>query len=125
MKKIYFIIPICIGLGFVLIQFVTPNFNVKAQSGYRPTPTPWLPMTVEVLPEANYHNGIDQINVLPVAHCLASQDCPWVGDLTVTNQVKLIALSSGQDLCFIEGKAIQGWDIKGWVPCYRLKPVSN
>jgi len=126
MKKYLIGVPIIIGfLVFLVVQFILPSSFVKAQTGYRPTPTAWLPMEVEVLPEANYHNGIDQITVLPVANCYASKDCPWVGDLNAKDHVKLTAMSSGQDYCFIEGKAIQGWDVKGWVPCYRLQPVTK
>jgi len=125
MKKVFFVVPILLlSLGYLAIQFVLPSINVKAQTGYRATPTPWLPMNMEVLPDANYHNGIDQITVLPVANCYASKDCPWVGDLSAKDHVKLTALSAGQDFCFIEGKAVQGWEVKGWVPCYRLKPTN-
>ena len=113
---------IIIGLAFLLIA--KPASDVYAQSGYRPTPTPWLPMMVKVLPEANYHSGIDRIEVLPLAHCYGNPDCPWVGDLAAGDEVKLSALSVNQELCFLEGTSIQGWEVKGWASCYRIKPVQ-
>ena len=44
----------------------------------------------------------------------------WVGDLEAGSSVMLLSVHPDGRACFAKGRAIQGWDIQGWVVCNRL-----
>ena len=63
----------------------------------------------------------DPIVVLPVyADSELGVFSTWVGDLEAGSSVMLLSVHPDGRSCFVEGRAIQGWDIQGWVACNRL-----
>ena len=63
----------------------------------------------------------DPILVLPVyADSELGVSSTWVGDLDAGLSVMLLSIHADGRTCYIEGKALQGWEVEGWVACNRL-----
>ena len=43
-----------------------------------------------------------------------------LGDSEVGSSVRLLSVHPDGRACFIEGNAVQGWEVEGWVACNRL-----
>ena len=44
-----------------------------------------------------------------------------MGDLQAGSEVVLHSISPDGAKCLVEGMAVQGWPVKGWVACNRLE----
>ena len=76
---------------------------------------------VWVAASISLYDDLDPILVLPVyADSALGVSSTWVGDLEAGSSVMLLSIHSDSRSCFVEGKAMQGWDIQGWVACNRL-----
>jgi hypothetical protein len=85
------------------------------------TQVPWFPMLVWVSASVLPYDDPDPILVLPVyADSELGVSSTWVGDLEAGSSVMLLSVHADSRSCFVEGRAIQGWDIQGWVACNRL-----
>jgi hypothetical protein len=87
----------------------------------RITPEPWFPMQVWVSASILPYGDPDPILVLPV--CADSElgvSSTWVGDLEAGSSVMLLSVHADGSVCYIEGKAFQGWEVEGWVACNRF-----
>jgi hypothetical protein len=85
------------------------------------TPEPWFPMEVWVSASVLPYEDPDPIYILPVyADSELGVQSTWVGDLKAGKSVMLLSVHPDGHACFVEGSAVQGWSIKGWVACNRL-----
>jgi len=85
------------------------------------TSEPWFPMQVWVSASVLPYDDPDPIVVLPVyADNELGVSSTWVGDLEAGSAVMLLSVDADGRACFIEGQALQGWEVRGWVACNRL-----
>ncbi len=85
------------------------------------TQEPWFPMQVWVSASTLPYDDPDPILVLPVYEdSELGVSSTWVGELEAGSSVMLLSVHADSRLCFVEGRAIQDWDIQGWVVCNRL-----
>jgi hypothetical protein len=81
----------------------------------------WFPMQVWVSASILPYDDPDPILVLPVyADSELGVSSTWVGDLEVGSNVMLLSVHSNGRTCFVNGNALQGWTVEGWVACNRL-----
>lgn len=82
---------------------------------------PWFPMEVWVSASVLPYEDPDPILVIPVyADSELGVQSTWVGDLEVGTNVMLLSVHPDGGSCFVEGVAVQGWEVEGWVACNRL-----
>ena len=85
------------------------------------TQDPWFPMQVWVSASILPYDDPDPILVLPVyADSELGVLSTWVGDLEAGSSVTLLAVHADGRTCFVNGNALQGWTVEGWVACNRL-----
>jgi len=107
---------------------ITPE---DAGSSKVPTasPEPWFPMQVWVSASVLPYDDPDPIRTLPVyADHELGVFSTWVGDLAAESEVTLWSVHADGRTCLVEGPAIQGWEVRGWVACNRLvfeKPTET
>ena len=95
------------------------------------TQEPWFPMQVWVSASILPYDDPDPILVLPVyADSELGVSSTWVGDLEAGSSVMLLAIHGDGRTCFVNGNALQGWTVEGWVACNRLlfsepTPIDN
>jgi len=88
---------------------------------FRATPEPWFPMQVWVSASVLPYDDQDPILVLPVyADSELGVQSTWVGDLEAGTSVMLLSVHPDGRSCYVEGAALQGWEVEGWVACNRL-----
>ena len=84
-------------------------------------------MSASILP----YDDPDPILVLPVyANSELGVSSTWVGDLEAGSSVMLLSIHADGRTCFVNGNALQGWIVEGWVVCNRLlftepTPIDN
>ena len=89
-----------------------------------PTRTPeyWFPMKAVVLENTLPYDSEETIDILAVfTREELSEGGTWIGDLQAGSEVVLHSISPDGAKCLVEGMAIQGWPVKGWVACNRLE----
>ena len=92
---------------------------------------PWFPRKAVVKPKGP--EGGDYPNApLPVYTAYPGQEGEtedgetykitrtWIGDIPVGSEVTLKGVVQQGEWCFVTGETIGGWDMSGWVWCYRL-----
>jgi hypothetical protein len=85
------------------------------------TPQQWFPMQVWVSASVLPYDDPDPIQILPIyADSELGVASTWVGDLHAGSSVMLLSVHVDGYACFVEGEAIQGWEVQGWVACNRL-----
>ncbi|MCJ7825575.1 MAG: hypothetical protein MUP44_11800, partial [Anaerolineales bacterium] len=78
------------------------------------TQEPWFPMQVWVSASILPYDDPDPILVLPVyADSELGVSSTWVGDLDAGLSVMLLSIHADGRTCYIEGKALQGWEVEG------------
>jgi hypothetical protein len=86
-----------------------------------PTWKPWPPIEVWSTTTAPPYADSEPIRTLSV---YSDEDLElggyWLGDLREGDQVTLRTVSPGGYSCFVEGQAVQGWEVEGWTMCSRL-----
>lgn len=89
---------------------------------YWTTLEPWFPMEVWVSASVLPYEDPDPIMVLPVyADSELGVQSTWVGDLEAGTSVMLLSVHPDGRSCYVEGVALQGWEVEGWVACNRLR----
>ena len=84
------------------------------------TQEPWFPMQVWVSASILPYDDPDPILVLPVyADSELGVSSTWVGDLEAGSSVRLLSIHADGRTCFVNGNALQGWTVEGWVACNR------
>lgn len=89
-----------------------------------PTKTPevWFPMTVWVAESLLPYDPDETIKTLPIFSTPGlSEGGTWLGDLEAGAEITLWTVFPDGSTCFVEGQAMQGWPVKGWVACNRLR----
>jgi len=87
-----------------------------------PTSEAWFPRQVWVSASVLPYYDPDPIRILPVyADAALDSESPWIGDLTAGSDVTLLSVDLTGRACFVEGLAAQGWPVRGWVACARLR----
>jgi hypothetical protein len=89
-----------------------------------PTRTPeyWFPIRAVVLPNVLPYDPDETIDILSVfTREELSEGGTWMGDLQAGSEVVLHSVSPDGAKCLVEGTAVQGWPVKGWVACNRLE----
>ena len=107
---------------------ITP-VEVVSPEAPTPSPEPWFPMQVWVTASVLPYDDPDPIRTLPVyADHELGVSSTWIGDLAAESEVTLWSVHANGRACFVEGPAIQGWQVRGWVACNRLvfeKPTGT
>jgi hypothetical protein len=89
-----------------------------------PTRTPeyWFPIKAVVLENILPYDPEETIDILSVfTREELSEGGTWMGDLRAGSEVIVHSVSPDGAKCLVEGTAIQGWPVKGWVACNRLE----
>ena len=85
------------------------------------TPVQWFPITVWVNENVLPYDPNENVDELAVfSRWELSDTGTWLGDLKAGTEVTLLNISEDGTSCLIEGVAIQGWEVRGWVACNRL-----
>lgn len=81
----------------------------------------WFPTKAVVLPNVLPYDPEETIEILSVfTREELSEGGTWMGDLQAGDEVILHSVSPDGAKCLVEGTAVQGWPVKGWVACNRL-----
>ena len=84
-------------------------------------PETWFPIQVWVTENVLPYDPDETIEVLAVfTRPELSDGGTWLGDIQAGSEVTLLSVMEVGAACFIEGNAVQGWTVKGWVACNRL-----
>ncbi|MDF1500757.1 MAG: hypothetical protein P1P76_09835 [Anaerolineales bacterium] len=90
------------------------------------TPESWFPIKALVLPNVLPYDPEETIEILSVfTREELSEGGTWMGDLRAGSEVVLHSVSPDGAKCLVEGTAVQGWPVKGWVACNRLETGAD
>jgi hypothetical protein len=98
-------------------------YGIEVDEEVQPTRTPiqWFPLTVWVNENVLPYDPNENVDELAVfTRWKLSDRGTWLGDLKADTEVTLFNISEDGTACLIEGMAIQGWEVRGWVACNRL-----
>lgn len=85
------------------------------------TPVQWFPIKVWVNENVLPYDPNENVDELAVfSRWELSDTGTWLGDLKSGTEVTLLNISENGTSCLVDGLAIQGWSVKGWVACNRL-----
>ena len=91
------------------------------EEGATRIPEAWFPIQVWVIENVLPYDPDETIDVLAMfTRPELSDGGTWLGDLQAGSEVTLLSVMEDGAACFIEGNAVQGWTVKGWVACNRL-----